>query len=162
METNCNEITCTSASSHRLQQHCLCALEIRTHTKCCMLESMFEARILKFATVELSYVACTSNIGNHNKHLHLKQYAYIIFFTHRRMILLKFHIDRCVCQNFSKYAKTQCKNHSYSIHAKYLINFFPKTNTQQGPQLNLWNGYEVGIIRRMLLITPLQKNTSLT
>ena len=83
MKTNCNEITCTSASSHRLQQHCLYALEIRTHTKCCMLESMFEARILKFATIELSYVACTSNIGNHNKHLHLKQYAYNIFFTHR-------------------------------------------------------------------------------
>lgn len=43
------------------------------------------------------------------------------------------------------------------VHEKELKNFFPITNIQVGPQLNLWNGYGKGVIRSIDLVEFLQK-----
>ena len=53
----------------------------------------------------------------------------------------------CYKTNSSKLYKNQSKH------------FIPKTNIQIGPQLILWNGFGIGIIRSKDLVNPLQKSS---
>ena len=59
----------------------------------------------------------------------------------------------CCCYKTSKLIR-------YKHHEKEL-NFFPTTNIQGGPQLNLWNGYGKGVIRSMDLAKTPQKTYDL-
>jgi hypothetical protein len=58
------------------------------------------------------------------------------------------------CYKTSKVIKSK-------VYVKELKNFFPITNIQVGPQLNLWNGYGKGVIRGMDLVKTLQKTYDL-
>ena len=230
MDTTFNESLGTPAVSHKLQQHCMCVLEFRTHPKCCMVGRTYVAKSQKIIankvlcmvcmnlprahidshacqeflkrvvnTFEhlMDTIFCTSGmnlmrkyLANHTceeliKHVTntLEQSEVIILLTHGKNNLLRTHMNRLVCQEFLKYrvntseyseyiifitpsrmmlasthidyleysiflkhvASIYCKYHNSKLYEK---NFFPTIHIQEGPQLNLWNGFEVGVIRR--------------
>ena len=100
MDTNINESLGTPADSHKLQQHCMCVLEFRTHTKCCILGRTHDSKPQKPIAKKILCIARIKNDSKNNNHL--KHPVDVIIFTSRRMNLLRTHIDSHACQEFLK------------------------------------------------------------
>ena len=124
LDTNINESPCISADSHKLQQHCLCALEFRTHTKCCILVRKYDASPRKSNDNKVFYTTCTNNVDKHNNHL--KHPVDIIFFTYRSMNLSSVHIDNRACHEFLKHVVNTPVNHTDMIFLTYRMNLISK------------------------------------
>ena len=68
------------------------------------------------------------------------------------------HIDKIAYQKTSKrIINVYYIVHSSRLYAKYWKHLFPNAHIQEGPQLNLWNGYGLGLTRGMDLSISLQK-----
>jgi hypothetical protein len=63
-------------------------------------------------------------------------------------------LHACCCNNYCY--KTNMLSNS-KLYVKQPKHFFPITTIQVGPQLNLWNGYGIGLTRNMDLVKLLQK-----
>jgi hypothetical protein len=118
---------------------------------------------------------CHENAYTHNSQPELKTpylydspYLNLMYLlkltTHREHLSQQLHNEKnknskllhaCCCDNYCY--KTNILNHS-KTYVKQPKNFFPITNIQVGPQLNLWNGYGIGLIRSMDLVKLFQKS----
>lgn len=128
MDTKHNEILYLTAHSLRLKQHCLCVLELRTHTTCWILEGTKVASFQRIAAKNLSHTSSISNSSNLNHHSLFEQPAHIIFFTHRRTNVLNTYIGRYECPKFLRHiVSTHRRKYRCRLYVKCLTHFFPIT-----------------------------------
>ena len=162
---NKNFVSCSSVISRKLRQQCVCTPIDRQQYVCVTVNKYHRKHIISrrktYATStsnvvkELLHRTHTISLNNHNKLVVYVRYvhtAMITSYTHRRLTLRNICSDRYVCLEClgEHIVSTYCKDDSCRLHVIQLKHFFPNFNIQIGPQLNLWNGFEIKILRSKL------------
>ena len=122
--------------------------------ECMILGKVGDDSSHRLKSMKLLYTVYTYKTNNQHKPInfpHLKYPTYATVFTHRNVVLFKGDLNKYVCSRLigKQVGIICCKLVSSSLYAKNLKHFFPKINIQDDPQLNLWNGFVIGMIRSM-------------
>lgn len=103
---------------------------------------------------------CMYLMSNQNTRKNLSLYSIdITLFSHRSMTMLRSYSDKGTrFKILEKWlVNACCRIEDCNMHAKHTNHFSPKSNIQHGPQLNLWNGFVIGITRSTGLKLSSQK-----
>ena len=112
--------------------------------------------------VEMLCVKHFSLTSNYNKFKYYPYFEYpadSIFFINRNMTLPKVYLDNKVSYTLLRkwIMNLYSRIVDCSLHVKHIKHFFLSYNIQIGPQLNLWNGFVIRVIRSMDFNLALQK-----
>jgi hypothetical protein len=129
--------------------------------KCIKLKEMCDGRIKKNVAHKSLNIYKRDSLNELVYYLLWKYYTSVNFRNHR--ILLNVYIDRDACLKILKrqIINVYDKLDRSRLYVTHLNHFFPSINIQVGPQLNLWNGFELGKIRSKHFNTSSKKRHSL-
>ena len=135
---------CTLATRCELKQQSLDALVSKNYIKRITIEKKMHASFHNIHIKKFSHNEHNDSLSNQQNH-HFEYLDCVIILTHHNNAL-NAYLDGCVYTNhLDKGIISTCYK---LIRSRLYVNyFFPKYNIQVGPQLNLWNGFVIGITR---------------